>query len=748
MRKYNLLFFIFLVIIHLVSCSKDDRSETRSGEEAIHKIRFKKVAYVTGGTVATVGQNTVTDLHGYLFKDSVLRKVYPDLTLNAEGICAIEVIRSKDTHLYFLANTTGLADTDFEVDAMTERDFLNVATIEGSGPSVSQSFMTGMLDISLITELEPEVLLTRGFARMDIHISADEQVSVEGVEIENLAKSSYLFAHMPVVSPDGATKGKFEMTYAPGISHTYEGVCYLYEQPGGQTVVLETRVQGVKNELKVQLPESIRRNHIYRIKISGTGASLEAKVDVAEWEDGEDTEATPDLSRLVKIDVANSVFPDGVRVSESRDTVYVPHYETAFKLALEADAEIEVRVSGTGAVVTPLPNVMASTDYVGNMFDVSTVLNAPDTPEHYIYLEIRNKNLPDYFGERLVMVIEKSTTVFSGIMASYFNNTTTCDIDRYVDGIIGTIDMIPGSTITSDQPWLKAEQTEEGGQTYRILAGYRPNDPEADGRIQSARLTIGHQNGLTETYLVKRPNYGLPVVLIDGVYWCKFNLRGNSRSFTDQVQISDPAALEPDLYAYLKGCTDEQYMQLIGDGYRGRNTTGLKLMYTGTGNSLFAYRNFASTSLQGGGINAADPTLQCPPGYQVPAFADFNKIFRNTRLDFTTAEEEMSVNYTTPGNLSASATRYKRDNIAYDSQVIPALYLNRIEVAGYPSLVLCGGGHQYNNTDMLFGYTIFASYNPSNIKQWDSGLAIFSTDTNDSKTRTIRCVKTSVNYIY
>ena len=102
-----------------------------------------------------------------------------------------------------------------------------------------------------------------------------------------------------------------------------------------------------------------------------------------------------------------------------------------------------------------------------------------------------------------------------------------------------------GSSIALDFPpgedtWAKLESL--GDNRWRVLGGWRPNDPTADGRRQSAIIVIS-DGTLTEEYMFTRRNYGLPVIWLHGVWWCKYNAMGDSRSFEDQILSSeDPAA--------------------------------------------------------------------------------------------------------------------------------------------------------------------------------------------------------------
>ena len=123
-----------------------------------------------------------------------------------------------------------------------------------------------------------------------------------------------------------------------------------------------------------------------------------------------------------------------------------------------------------------------------------------------------------------------------------------------------------------------------------MLAGWKPNDPEADGRVQEGKLKILSESGETlEEYTIRRRNYGLPVVNVDGTWWCKYNLQGNVKRFEDQISIQDDPAKDVSLYDYLTTCSDEEWLAIWGDSYQGDNPNGLKLRHNGTS---FYYEGF------------------------------------------------------------------------------------------------------------------------------------------------------------
>ena len=93
----------------------------------------------------------------------------------------------------------------------------------------------------------------------------------------------------------------------------------------------------------------------------------------------------------------------------------------------------------------------------------------------------------------------------------------------------------------------------------------------------------------------------MPVVNINGTWWCRYNLRGNVKNFEDQITLGNNPVGEEGITEYLKTCSDEDFVAIknaAGDtpfivaftfgeyGVRdhGSNTTGgLMLSFTAFG---------------------------------------------------------------------------------------------------------------------------------------------------------------------
>ena len=87
-----------------------------------------------------------------------------------------------------------------------------------------------------------------------------------------------------------------------------------------------------------------------------------------------------------------------------------------------------------------------------------------------------------------------------------------CDFARYVDNELGRMTLPEGyellARFQNEDAWIKVEQVSARSNTYRVVGGWRPNDPKADGREQMATLVVrrisdGNETGYNQ---IKRRN--------------------------------------------------------------------------------------------------------------------------------------------------------------------------------------------------------------------------------------------------
>lgn len=762
--KTNILFLSAFLLL-LLSCTTEEEKPSFS----LENIRVRMVTPNADGT-DRVDAQLIRELTGYLFEEGILTRTFPGLSVSAEGAVQGLNLTSTDSNarLFLLANATDLFDEEPVVGTVSEKDFkrLTITSKQFTGDGAPY-VMTGSGRVrDLLGSKQSEIFLMRGFARFDIE--AAPGVSILELSLQGVATSAYLFGQNPIASPADTKKSSLDRTFPTPITGEKTGVFYLYEQVGEPIEVsVLTEMEGVKNRLTAKLPSKIKRNFGYTLKVNHSGAMVDLKVEEYPWQEGDHTGSAPDLSEKVSIDLTSSILPDGVRVNEEKDMVYIPYYGESLELVLDSKADLELVLNGmdsenSGITITPVSSsTRANGTLSGNAFRIQALPTPPNSPERYIYMEIRSKKDPAYYGGRITIVINENPTSFSGPIYEFFDRGTECKITEYMDGELGFVD-IPGDCTLSFEPdnaddskmWIKIDpvtlsNAEELSHRYRILGGYRPNDPDADGRIQRGAFVVTHPNGRIVRYPVSRPNNGLPVTLVGDTYWCKFNLRGNARSFDDQIQISDAAAKVEDLYEYLKNCSDGEYMRLMGDAYKGINHEGMPLkLVTVNATSSYRYENYSTTN-PFSVINNADPKKQCPPGYQIPDFEnDFVAMLGNRNTTFSGTGNELKNSFSLNGR-ATTIYRFERTDINHEGGVIPRLYFNKVEFGSNPafSYTFFGTGYQTNNTTVDLTFLLFATSGNS-LSQVCGGYLSNTRKPGINETRTIRCVKSKAEYIY
>lgn len=564
---------------------------------------------------------------------------------------------------------------------------------------------------------------------------------MHSVRIKNVASQGYVFEQEGKVEDIFDKEDVFKDFADTPFSNKKETIDYLPEQYGKrfQVEVLIT-VNGAWKRLRAELPE-ILRNKVYTLKIYGSGADFAISVDTGDWEYGTGSE-TEDVYKGI-VDIDNSILSDAVYVNKNRDSVFVESWDNSFTLAILSEEGADCRIDGNVDKVDM--EFISSRLLVTNSrkLNVRSKLKMPGVAEQYAYINVY-KN--DVLRDRVVLVFKANPVKLEGHLN--FDENAMCDFARYIDGEVAVITLPEGKNISlsfaDDSPeWMKLE--ENGNNRFRLLAGWKPNDPDADGRIQTAQITISDgSNQHIETYTVKRQNWGLPVVNINGTWWCKYNLRGNVKNFTDQILVSNEPA-GGNLADYMSSCSDAEFLNVIGDQYQAGNQEGLSIVHNGEG---FVYENYNTKSDNFGTLS---PTFMAPDGYEIPDYDDFR---------FFNWGNNSNLGYHNPGafnNGLGQRLNFKvvERNASFLGNEYGPITFYDFEYEG-EHLLLCGLGHQWNETSIAKMSILFATFgNKSNTwsiegySQSDgSGNWFKYSANNQNKTRTIRCVKTPVEYIY
>lgn len=730
--KKLILFVAAFGVLSIAACRKEALQEERPGAV---RVRMSVDGMVSGYPDET--ESALRNLYGFRFADGVLAEVFPDLDPDGDGVSEIHLKR-REGRMVFWANASGIvARAGFEVGSTTLDSFMDImATAEEM--SADGLVMTGETDLEG-TGGTLDVRLARSVARIGLQ-SEITGVQVRKIVIGNISPEGYVNA----VSGRNVSGATAEFVTDFGGIPFGDGETVLFypcEQPDVRHEVrAEVLVNGAWRILRTEIG-GIRRNTAYTIKVYGNGALMGISVGEGDWDSGEGSSSDQLVRGLV--DVERSELSSGVRVSEGRDTVFVPYYGSDFRLVLAADAGSSVTVRGSvdGLRLENIP-MREMVPVAG--YDISSVHRYPGSVKGYVYLDI----VSDGAGiGRVVIVSEPNPVMISGNIV--LDADGRCDFGRYVEGELGTVIVPSGKTVSLRFPegesrWARLDTV--ASDRYVVQGGWKPNDPHADGREQGLEIVVADiDGGHEESYPVTRLNWGLPVVEMNGVWWCKYNLRGNVKRFEDQITIQGDPAAEVSLSDYLTSCTDSEYMAVAGGQYQAGKTDALELYNNG---EKWSYDGYDTSNK--GNFGTLDPTAMAPDGYRIPDYNHFRFFGWGNNSNLGHGSNQFN-------NQLGQRLYYRivERNIVLDGVSYGPVNFVDFTYEG-SNFIMMGLGHQYNSSDIASMNVLFATYGNSG-STW--GLEGYPESSgrgnwfkyavhNAQKTRTIRCVKIPVEYIY
>lgn len=694
------------------------------------------------GTVATTDDKRMNDVKAFRFDDGQLQETYGPLLPGDDGRCYLNLADNRGT-LYFLANASQVTALEALVPGATTLDDFLALSASTSDMTEHGLLMSGREELGSQSVSELTVAMTRSVARIDLE-STDQGVEVLQVCIDGLVDEGYLNPQATATPPQNAVITRFDKQYSTPLSNARETIFYLCEQQGTDIQVeVLVRFRDALHKMKASLPTTIRRNTVYTIHVYGRGGDVTMNISNGDWEQGDTSGSETQIKARVNIE--DSALPANVKVNSTCDSVFIPYTENNFNLVLDAEPGATVTVDGRITGVNVQATASRNLEPIARLA-VSNVHRLPGTIREFIYADVYKEQI---HKGRIVLVFLPNPIQLEGSII--FDEDGICNFDRYVDGELGRLTLPDGkiATVETDNgqtPWIKLA---ENAGSYRILGGWKPNDPEADGRMQEARLVITDSDGSNrEVYPIRRRNWGLPVVNIDGTWWCKYNLRGNVKSFDDQISIADDQAAGTGVLDRLTTCSDDELLSLMGGQYQGGNPDELSLSHNGT---AFYHEGMKGSAQNWGQIPA---TQMAPDGYQLPTFDDYAFFVWGTNCNIGgvgTRTHQNSQGQTITVNIVEREARFLE--VSYGTI---AFYDFEYEGNHW---TLYGLGHQWNTTDgniaqmsiimAITGNTSNSWYMEGYAQASRPGQNWFKfTAQNSIKTRTVRCIKSPVEYIY
>ncbi|MCR8883678.1 hypothetical protein QUW57_07470 [Phocaeicola plebeius] len=721
----------------LSGCQKE---KIRQDNAADGSLRISIISSGMNYGITTESETNIHTLDAYHFENGILSESFNSLQIDEKGVCRLD-IKQKNGMLYFLANDANITSrANLTNNVTTLEEFLQLTATADEMTSKS-------LLMSGHTELNGEnaslsVSLKRTVARIDLE-SAFQDAEVNSITIRDIALTGLVNeggekSVLTNIEKTDLTKDFGEQPF----KNKKESLYYLPEQTAdGHAVEILMAVNGGWHRLKTTLPP-LKRNTVYTLKVYGNGANLNVEVLTDNWEIGNSSESGLTLKGLV--DKENSQLSEGVTVNERGDTVFVPSWNSNFQLTLAAESGAQVSILGEVEGVTVTPASQSRSLSPVAEFNVSSRQKMPGSKSEYMYLDIYNDQIQT---GRVVLVFTPNPVQMSGLIE--FDQNGECNFNRYVDGELASLILPEGKTATlkfaeEEAHWMKLAP--EGGNTYRLLGGWKPNDPKADGREQAGELIITNEDGShPETYTIRRLNWGLPVVNINGTWWCKYNLRGNVKNFNDQILINSDPAKDSSLADYLTSCSDNEFLHILGDQYQAGNPDGLQLTHN---DSSFYYEGYKS---QTDNFGTLSPTVMAPDGYQIPDFDDYR---------FFTGSTNFNLGYFNPGAFNNGLGQRLNFKVVERNATFQGLQYGPITFYDFEyegsHWTICGLGHQWDATSISKMMILLATYGNGGSTWMIEGYSNSEgrgnwfkyTGNNAQKTRTIRCVKTPVEYIY
>lgn len=599
------------------------------------------------------------------------------------------------------------------------------------------------VDVKTLGSIDRTVRFTRSLSRIDVSIDPKLNVEIDSCVIENLVDRSYLFEtktnrvtdqNYRSLRIDGSEL-TFDALQATSIAHVYEsneGVepkLKFYAKQRGKAVTFET-----------QLPAAVVRNQVYTVYVGEEQANLQAKIFVSPWNDGGSLIVGPE-DFAFKLNVAESVVPSFVRFSDNLDTLFVPSCHTELLLALDANIEAEMQMTGTPISIEQ----EHQGDYLGNRFRVrlSQKTIAEGSTSTNLYFK---EKAGDAYSNKAIVIIQEPARI--ELTSSMVDLKEDCIIyPDYVDGTLGIIKdgySVSNYTINSDGEQYQWVFMKYRGGMYHIEGGFKPNDTNAEGQRQASSIRIRYTDGVEEEYTFSRIRTSLPVVSFNGKYWSKYNMRGNSKDIRDQISLKDDPS---NLWDYLKSCNDESFLFYAGDEYAGVNPNGLRLKKNAQGKlSYEGYMEAFGTAT----INDTKADSHCPSGYEVPTEEDVRSIVGSSTVylyPLKKGEEETDAYLINKQRYTVE--RYRRNALTKDGVAIDDVYHLKITNPQGEFIILNGLGFQAEPNSIAWGYWLFANVTTSRkfVGFNHKGNNFYMQSHSGKKTNLVRCVKKPVSFI-
>lgn len=759
---------LFLIPAFLFCLSCDDQFDKENGLGGSGRIICAEVSHLfSDNTIEGNSESDIEHIGAYLFDEGVFVKEYTGIKrADNRYEFALDALKG---NLYIVANASHIPYFTYPESGLTEAQWSG--TVIHSPDGKAEMAYTGVVSLSDYTASDHQipVSLKRVAARFDLRMAVAGSAEVSHITFKNVRHNAYLLPQPAIASPDGSPASDIALVPEQPYSDSQQGILYIYEQENADLKVeLNATIDGKEYSLETNLPKTISRNTVYTITLRKDVIDAHVQLTVEEWKDGDDTTLKPGIDDLLVIDSSLTEIPHNVTVANEGTMLILPHLETDFIIAIQSDSELEVSpVTDNTLTVEPVSvqelKHKAAASLAGiNLFRIRKKLYSPNMETAEVRVYFHRKGLNHSYPEDNIHIRMMGNPSTSEGALEFGTDTYTHDFNRYIDNELGTFTLPAEKEMVvefeeGEDSWIRIDAG-SGSNVYRVLAGWRPNDPTANGRKQSATLVIRNKSDQSdrETYIVTRRNYGLPVTWLHGVWWCKYNAIKNSRDFEDQILSSADPAVQSGMTAfqYLTACTPEEYYQLWGWAYQGNSGQGMQVIEK---DSVIVLERF--TRDEKVHINKLPPTTLSPDGYELPSMEEFNRLFDATDYIWMMYNGTHTLKNPWNGHSKIKRQQLRKNNIQIGSMTISDLIYIAFSSPDFPEhepLVWYGPAAQWNDSGILHGghynNILFGVYSPTGEGWYMNGgmgnLYMMKNGASSFDTRILRFKKSDVEYIY
>lgn len=763
MNKMTIRFYHFLwiciAVFFAAACSNDIEQEQKAEHTGTLLKAQLETFKVDGRNASLPGEENINDIKACLFENGTLTQIYSDFG-KEENRYTLNINKNKG-NLYILANTGEVIDLQGMADSgITEEEWLNTSIQTEQGKALEFLSTKINLDNEVQKTYTVNTSLKRGVARFDLLLRTESPIAVQRVTLKNIAQQGYLFAKEEIASPDGTKTQDLTVDFSEPAQTDVQGIAYVYEQASTEPKVeISMMVNGMPITKEASLPSVLKRNAVYTLTLRKDMLTANIQLDVQEWEAGGDYNLAPS-NETVTVDLDESTLPENVVVNAERNKISFPYTASEITLAVDCDDELEfIPTENMPFTVESLGGTSAET-FGKNLFKIRKERWRLGVAGQTVKMQFQRKGMKEtYPDDYLTIVLPENPTKIEGLFS--FIDSYTFDFGKYIDNEYGVLTIPDSKSIAveyedGEDAWVKLSPREDNPNAFRVLGGWKPNDPTANGREQRATIVISNKadGSDVEKYTIVRRNWGLPVVYQQGLWWCKYNAMGDSKNFSDQILSSnDPAAKAgKTLYDYLRDCTAEEFYNLWKWQYQGKSSMGMQVI---DDNGTAKLEGYSSSSVH---INKIDPKTLAPDGYEIPSMEEYERIFLAS--DYVWLMWDGT--HKTPWNGGSNIQRRqrRRNDITIGSVTLTDLIYIAMHNNAYSekdAIVWYGPGAQWDNNGIKhnghYNNMLFAVYSPGNGQGWFfnggmGNLFLTKNGAGSSDSRILRFKKSPVEYIY